>query len=94
MVDKVKKESEKDKENDVEVIRKQMRDLTQHFNLYNKIVAEEIKINENLRYRKTLQIHKLQDNIQSMMKTAKLTIFKKNEGEVLSERDVDLYDLS
>jgi hypothetical protein len=97
----------KTRKTELNLLNKKMRDLTQHFNLYNKIVAEEIKINENLRYRKSLQVHKLQDNILELKKimavprlysnyveNSKAYHIKKNEGEVLAERDVDLYDLS
>lgn len=49
MVAKVQQAAEHKKEQQVEVIREEMRQMAQKFKTYNEIVAEEIKINEMLR---------------------------------------------
>lgn len=107
MVDKVQEIAQRDKEADVEVIRQEMRDLTCHFRLYNEVVGEEVKINETLRYKQRLIIHKLKDDILELKKimavprlyskyveSSKNYHRKKREGEILPQKDVDLYDLS
>ena len=49
MVAKVQQVAEHKKEQQIEVIREEMRQMAQKFKTYNEIVAEEIKINEMLR---------------------------------------------
>jgi hypothetical protein len=107
MVDKVQEIAQRDKEADVEVIRQEMRDLTRHFNLYNEVVSEEVKINETLRYKQRLIIHKLKDDILELkrimavprlyskyVESSRSYHKKKKEGEILPQKEVDLYDLS
>lgn len=53
MVDKVQQNAERKKEQEVEVIREEMRQMTQKFNLYREVVEEEIKVNEGIRYTHT-----------------------------------------
>lgn len=50
MVDKVQINAERKKEQEVDVIREEMRQMTQNFDIYRQIVEEEIKVNETLRY--------------------------------------------
>lgn len=49
MVAKVQQAAEHKKEEQIEVIREEMRQMAQKFKTYNEIVSEEIKINEMLR---------------------------------------------
>uniref|UniRef100_A0A7S3NVT3 Uncharacterized protein n=1 Tax=Euplotes crassus TaxID=5936 RepID=A0A7S3NVT3_EUPCR len=84
-----------------------MEDLLLQFSHYSQITAEEIKVNEMLRYRQRMTIHKLKDDIKEFKKIlavprlyskyceeSKEFFKKKNGGEYLTQREIDMYDVS
>lgn len=107
MVYRVQEIAEDKCEQQIEVIRQEMRDMTHKFNVYNEVVAEEVKINEMLRYKQRMLIHKLKDDIINLkkimvvprlhskyMEESRKYHMKKKEGQFTSQKEYDLYDMS
>jgi len=107
MVDKVQEIAMHKKDQEVEVIRQHMRDVAKEFEEYNDVVKQEVKVNEMIRYKQRKIIHKLKEDVLELKKImavprlyskyveeSKVYHKKKSEGEYLSKRDHDLYDLA
>ena len=68
MASKIQEKADRKRDEEVEVVREEMRKMAQKFEVYKQLVAEEVKVNETLRwifeiyfyrYKQRLKIHKL-----------------------------------
>lgn len=103
----IKTNAEHDRDQQIEEMKTEMLKISHQVRLFKDVADQEVKINEAIRYKQRLQIHKLKDDINHLKRTMLIPRLhaqyveenkkiqdKKKRGEYIPQKDLEFYDIS